>query len=662
MPASNARSFGVLVAALSLGVSACSAREVPTVPTAVPRVTAPASTLTREDTARPSPPSLARAATVREGATVALGRMNERSVLYVADEDEHLLRVVDAESQSELSSIGLDGRPGAVLVLPNGHVAVSLRDAGRVEVFGPGERDGVVARVVSRDVAAEPIGLALSPDDARLFVASGWSRTVSVLASDTLAILSTVPVAREPRAIAVSEDGARAFVSHAAGRGLSVIDLARDALRVVGKKLVGVEKDPRENGGGVSAFFRDRVPMQGYVLAKTKGPAAGRVLLPQVLAFPGDASLPSSGGYGGGDERLSPEVFDVAVIDDATGEPLAESLVLSPDADRDLSFAAGPTGGPRRCLLPRAAVAVGRELWVACLGIDEIVVYDALSLRPRDAERRRVRVAEGPTGIAVDEAGARAFVWSQFARAITAVPLVAGVREVSASRSFALPHHESALVDDPVVARGRTLFHGVGNAELAQDGRACASCHPDGRDDGLVWSTPNGPRQTPILAGRARGTAPFSWDGDARSITEHLQHTIERLGGRGLALEDREALAKYVGVMPAPPRPTVANDARVARGAALFASPEVGCATCHGMRGDQPDGLPHDVGSRASADKSRRFDTPSLRFLSGSAPFFHDGRFADMGALLRATDGKMGHTSHLKKDDLAALDAFLSSL
>ena len=30
---------------------------------------------------------------------------------------------------------------------------------------------------------------------------------------------------------------------------------------------------------------------------------------------------------------------------------------------------------------------------------------------------------------------------------------------------------------------------------LSGDGRACASCHPDGRDDGLVWSTPNGPRQ-----------------------------------------------------------------------------------------------------------------------------------------------------------------------
>lgn len=643
----------VLGASLALLVAACTAREARDA-TAVPP-SAPSRTLTGPVLApRPSPPTLARVGVARESATIAIGRMNERKVLYVADEDEHLLRVVDAAREEELGSVALDGRPGAVLVLANGHVAVTLRDAGRVEVFGPGERDGMLAKVAAADVAAEPIGLALAPDDERLFVTNGWGRAVSVLSARTFEVVSSVAVAREPRAIAVSADGARAFVTHAAGRGLTVLDLAKGAPRVVGKKLVGAEHDPRENGGGVEAFFRDRVPMQGYVLAKTSGPAEGRVLMPQVLAFPGDATLPSSGGYGGGDVRLSPEVFNVAVIDAATGEPLAESMVLPRDADSD----------GRECLLPRAGVAVGRELWVACLGVDEIVTYDALSLRPGSVPLRRVRVAEGPTGIAVDEGDGRAYVFSQFARAITQVALGTERRAASAAHVVALPHHAAASVDDPVVAHGRSLFHGVGNARIANDGRACASCHPDGRDDGLVWATPGGPRQTPILAGRARGTAPFSWDGNARSIAEHLEHTVQRLGGTGLVADDREALAKYIGVMPAPPsaRAAAEADARVRRGAEIFASAKVGCASCHGVRGDEPDGLPHDVGSRAAADTSHRFDTPSLRFVSGSAPYFHDGRFADLGALLRATDGKMGHTSHLAKDDLAALDAFLRSL
>ena len=41
------------------------------------------------------------------------------------------------------------------------------------------------------------------------------------------------------------------------------------------------------------------------------------------------------------------------------------------------------------------------------------------------------------------------------------------------------------------VALGRVLFHMVGDEpQFSKDWiRACAGCHPDGRDDGLTWST-----------------------------------------------------------------------------------------------------------------------------------------------------------------------------
>ena len=74
------------------------------------------------------------------------------------------------------------------------------------------------------------------------------------------------------------------------------------------------------------------------------------------------------------------------------------------------------------------------------------------------------------------------------------------------------------------------------------------------------------------------------------------------------------------------------------------------------------DGNRHDVQSKAKGDPQRRFDTPSLRFVAGTAPYFHDGRYPTLRALLLASDGKMGHTSQLSPHEMDALEAYLRSL
>jgi cytochrome c peroxidase len=107
----------------------------------------------------------------------------------------------------------------------------------------------------------------------------------------------------------------------------------------------------------------------------------------------------------------------------------------------------------------------------------------------------------------------------------------------------------------------------------------------------------------------------------------------------------------------------VATDgATLARGSIVFHSSDAGCATCHGQAGHVPDGKRHDVASRAPADTEASFDTPSLRFVGGTAPYFHDGRYASLAELLVQSDGKMGHTAHLSTADLTALEAYLRSL
>src|SRR5262249_20842621 len=127
------------------------------------------------------------------------------------------------------------------------------------------------------------------------------------------------------------------------------------------------------------------------------------------------------------------------------------------------------------------------------------------------------------------------------------------------------------------LALGRVLFHMVGDDRISHDGRACASCHPDGRDDGLTWSTPNGPRRSITLAGRVNEPAPFSWTGSERSLHEHVGITFTRLKGNGgLRSMELDALIEYVQTLAPPPVVTSADPAvraKIARGSDIFHSP-----------------------------------------------------------------------------------------
>src|SRR4029079_8721237 len=70
-----------------------------------------------------------------------------------------------------------------------------------------------------------------------------------------------------------------------------------------------------------------------------------------------------------------------------------------------------------------------------------------------------------------------------------------------------------AVSSDPLsadVAAGRRLFLTERDRRITRDGRACAGCHREGRDDGVVWKLGAGPRQTPMLVGRL-DHGPFGW-------------------------------------------------------------------------------------------------------------------------------------------------------
>jgi DNA-binding beta-propeller fold protein YncE/mono/diheme cytochrome c family protein len=586
----------------------------------------------------------------RGGAGVVLAKVDGRKIAYVADADDRSIRVIDVEDQKELSTLPLPGAPAMLAIFGDGRIAATLRDANQVAIISGAGTTSSPLQIDQRiQVAVEPIGLAFTPDESTLLVTSGWGHTLTAFDTKNLDVRFTQDLPRDPRAVVASDDGKRAFVAHATGPAVSAIDMekasmnAKTAIYKVPVKAISVEgeEDASSRGG---MFAADRHACQGFALAESRMPE-GRIFAPHTLAFT-DSSPDDSGGYGSS-PGLEPEVFNVAVIDEDNATAMKASLAVSTMTASD----------EMPCPLPRAA-ATGKNgaLYVACLGSNALVELDGSVVDPQYAQLRSWKLPSGPSAVAVDDDNSSAYVFSQFSHSLTTIAL--DIPGEVAIESLALSERNPL---DEKIARGRELFHKTNDTRISGDGRACATCHVDGREDSLVWASPDGPRQTPMLAGRLAKTAPYGWNGTAKDIPAHIAKTFSRLRGSGLKGEDRDDLIAYITSLSTPTaiNTVTSRDAElVARGEKIFDAPEVGCANCHGDDGRTPDGEQHDVKS-GTRERHKNFDTPTLDFLGGTAPYFHDGRYATLEALLTKSDGKMGHTKQLSKDDLAALEAFL---
>jgi cytochrome c peroxidase len=107
---------------------------------------------------------------------------------------------------------------------------------------------------------------------------------------------------------------------------------------------------------------------------------------------------------------------------------------------------------------------------------------------------------------------------------------------------------------------------------------------------------------------------------------------------------DLDCLAAYLDSLAAPRSPSHARGepltAAKARGETLFGRPDLQCLDCHPPP-FYTDQQKHDVGTATAGERmGPTFDTPTLRGLYDSAPYFHDGSAATLyQALTRPSPG-----------------------
>ena len=196
------------------------------------------------------------------------------------------------------------------------------------------------------------------------------------------------------------------------------------------------------------------------------------------------------------------------------------------------------------------------------------------------------------------------------------------------------------------------LFHQAprGGAPLA-----CASCHPEGGEDGHTWVIDGKTRRTQTLSGGVMNRAPFHWQGDLQNLNGLMTDTfVKRMGGTAPGADQVTALGTWLDTIPAPKPSRHLTPEELTAGRAAFNKGQ--CNSCHLADGTQEGGA-SDIGT------GERVRAPSLSGLFLRAPYLHTGQIPDIRSRVTGTlhpaHGALGNLGAVEREDLIA---YLESL
>jgi YVTN family beta-propeller protein len=549
-------------------------------------------------------------------------------------------------------------------------------------------------------------------DEGRLMAAANFlNNTVSLLIPpQTIApqgrLLAEIPVGGDPRTVAITPDSTRVLVASRRDSTLTIIDVRSQTVSAVvalgGAWAYGVVSSAND-----TAYVS--LQGSGEIVTVDLNAAEVRARL-SVPAFPSGLMLWGDFLYithfWTGDVSLIYLPLERLVTTAHLGSDLGVAQSIEPDISRGLAYLPAtranadnpaltydtavfpvvnvvnlrdltPIRGQRIALdtadrpvnTPFAAALdrfAGR-LYVANAGSDSVSVIDLNTGRAR----LHLETPGNPRGVLLNRDNSLLYVHAALDGTITAY----------ATNDFrvvdVLPISNLTVSADVLI--GAELFHSADSRLSVQGWVSCASCHFDGMSDGRTWrGFPDGPRNTPTLYALPE-TVPYNWSGTWDELADVELKIRMLMAGDGLIEEpppealdpltpyahgglsaDLDILAAYLSSLTAPRNPQPLDSAQIERGRALFEAEN--CAACHvGTVGT--DLRPYDVGTGLSGLERRgtSFDTPSLRWLWLSAPYFHDGaarRLADVFTL----PGTHQLAGRLPPSDIDALASYLLSL
>jgi cytochrome c peroxidase len=618
----------------------------------------------------------------------------------------------------------MPGAPAQVLPL-DGYVLVTIRDPGLLLVMkeAPGNKLTEEARI---PIAADAWGLAVTPDEKAAVVTSAWTHKVTGVDWRARKTAWTLDVMREPRGVVIHPNGKTAYVSHLTSCDLTRIDdvagpaakAATVAFPAAPARTPLATTVPGSLGYAlVMDDTGDRLLAARHALGGLASNAWAGIATVDVLQTRSDKPL--LGPRVPGKPIKSTTAFDerrAAVEKDRSDQwsakqfsfpelPLPE--LVQPRAmivaHKSQTVWVASEGNDSVGELPLLAAAPNeRPLRIVRVGRNykdpKVVGYGY-------SEGDGIPGACGaPTGLALDTDETLLYVFCRSTYDVATVRI--GRRASPGARLDSAPAPTIArLAADPLDesgSRGRRLFHGARD-DWSSGRMGCAGCHPEGRDDGHVWhDVPHDkehrtrphffasknlaeklrdgklghPVQTPMLVGRVNAPGPYGWHAQNPTLLERLAEGFGRHRWNGgevqpkhwMTGERANALVSFLrkGLVP-PPRMERELTDEENKGKAIFLSAAAGCTKCHDPATELTDRLPYNLGKidpppGFEDDENTGYKTPSLLFVGGTPPYFHDGRAPTLAALVAKNGDRMGKTSHLSAAERAALVAYLETL
>ena len=579
------------------------------------------------------------------GGSMIVSRDGKRVI--VADTDRNRVVIVQLDNGTILADTALQANdePGRMAEDLDGKVHVALRRGGALLTL-----DGTTGAITNRRaVCAEPRGVAFDTATGVLHVACSTGELVSFNAAGGDAI-RTIRLERDLRDVIVN--GNQLIVSKF--RTAELLTIAADgtlASRAISPTVQrfgtsGPLPDGGPNSGGApvdSSGFVNAVPAVAWRTILVKDPAypAGIVVMSHQRQVQGQLHT-SEDGYGGGCSSQGP--VEAAISSMVPGQAPNSAFPMVNGA------------------LPVDIAADGRgQIAMITAGNQTISVFPTTAL---DSHDDNDPCGGGGGGGDHDDLGApTAIAWTPPTDAAgNALPLdqlITFYPEVPAlvvrdGGAFGVKH-VIRLPGDLGYDAGRNVFH-----EQTKSGLACASCHPEGRDDGLIWDFADfGTRRTQVLAGGILSRAPYHWTGDQANLHILMDDVFAvRMGGGAATDGQKAAIGAWLDRVPAPHAMATLDGDRVARGKTLFESTSVQCAKCHNDSLMTNNSL-NDVGTGGV------FKVPSLLGVSARPPFMHNGCAATLADRFGAACGggdKHGVTSQLTPAQIDDLVGYLESL
>lgn len=611
------------------------------------------------------------------------------------------------------------GPPAQVLPL-DGFVLVTIRNPGLLLVLQE-KPDHSLEEAARISIAPDAWGLAITPDDKTVIVTSAWTHTVTGIDVTARKVSWTLDTAREPRGVVIHPDGKRAYVSHLTSGNLTRIDELTQSTPK--SSVVPFPAAPQRAPSGVTvggslgyALVIDdagnRLLAARHALGALGEHSWFGSSTVDVLQMENDKPL------------LGPRVLDKLLATtpafDETKQWATKIFGERDPSDYRLKQFNSPVLGDIGYAQPRAMVVAHKSqtLWLASEGNDVVAEVNMHSSAPLESVKRKVSVGShyddprivapyhsggiaghcgAPTGLALNEAETMLYVFCRSTYDVASVLL---------TEKETPPIVVARVATDPIDeagSRGRRLFYG-GNDSVSSGGLGCAGCHPEGRDDGHVWhevvdlkeSWRSGPvflasqylvdktnagrrgypRQTPMLAGRVKANGPYGWHAQSEDITKRL---AEGFGLHRWSYDAPDAKSWLVGErsyalqiflrkgLVTPPKLERTLTDQEMRGKKVFESEATQCARCHLANGEFTDRtaypfdkIPPPAGFEDEEDN--KFKTPSLLFVVGTPPYYHDGHASTLEAVIAGNNDRMGKTNQLSAADKSALVAYLKTL